>query len=368
MHKPKLLFIGALPPPYIGPSVANQKLIQSPALNNAFEIIHLDTSDRRNPQNIGKMDFGNALLAIRHISLCLYRLFRWQPEIVYLPLSQGLWGLVRDLGFILPAVVLRKKVIAHLRGSEFDQIFVTLPRIVQAMTRWAFRRVSRALVLGNSVKHLFRGLFPDHKVVVVPNGIDYHPFEPNGAADRRNGILFLSSLLERKGIFQFLEALPRVFEQYPNLKVTIAGTWQDPGDKKKLDALIAAHKLEQKVRFAGEVGTKTKIQLYHHHALFVFPPIQPEGMPWVILEAMSAKLPVITTAQGTIPEVVEDQQTGFIINPTPENIAEKICYLLENPDLAMEMGQRGRKRIEAHFSEEVYFERLKSVFLDALNS
>ena len=89
-------------------------------------------------------------------------------------------------------------------------------------------------------------------------------------------------------------------------------------------------------------------------------------MPWVILEAMSASLPVISTNQGAISEVVIDQQTGFIITPTPKTIAQKICYLFENPHLARQMGMLGRKRVEQLFSEEVYVRNIINTFKNVL--
>lgn len=368
MYKPKILIIGALPPPYIGPSVANQKLIHSNLLNDTFMIRHLDTSDRRVPENIGKFDLINAVLAIRHIWECIIQIIFYIPQIVYLPISQNLWGLLRDLGFIIPAILSRRKIVIHLRGSEFNTTYRSLPVIVKLITRWAFKHVSKVIVLGKSVRLVFDGLVENQNVVVVPNGIDYHPFKPNGQATNRKGILYLSSLLERKGIYQFIKSLSLVLKLFPQINITVAGTWQSKEEKKKLDLLIEKYKIGKKISFVGEVDTTEKIKLYHTHSIFVFPPIQPEGLPWVVLEAMSAALPVITTAQGTIPEVVEDQKSGFIIEPTPENIANKICYLLENPNIAKEMGEKGSQRIKEHFSEELYFERLKKVFLESLQS
>jgi glycosyltransferase involved in cell wall biosynthesis len=105
--------------------------------------------------------------------------------------------------------------------------------------------------------------------------------------------------------------------------------------------MIQQLELADACEFVGEIFGEEKIRAYLNSDLFVFPPLQPEGLPWVIIEAMSARLPVITTDQGAIAEVVEDGLTGLIIKPCVEELARQICYLLENPEMAKTMGERG---------------------------
>lgn len=75
------------------------------------------------------------------------------------------------------------------------------------------------------------------------------------------------------------------------------------------------------IAWAGEVRGAVKSALFLSHEIFAFPPVEPEGLPWVILEAMSARLPVVTTDQGAIREVVDDGETGFIAEPTVADVA-----------------------------------------------
>jgi len=87
--------------------------------------------------------------------------------------------------------------------------------------------------------------------------------------------------------------------------------------------------------------------------IFVFPPSAPEGHPWVIVEAMAAGLPVISTDQGAISESVLDGENGFIVDPdSPEQIAEKIALLVKNEKLRKEMGRRSREVYENNLTEE----------------
>ncbi|MDL1974763.1 MAG: glycosyltransferase family 4 protein [Deltaproteobacteria bacterium] len=371
--KAKILIIGSLPPPFIGPYIATEKLINTPSIQQSFDILFLNTSDKRNPMNIGRFDIVNCSLAITHITKCLLFLLFKKPCLIYMGISQGLWGVIRDLGFLVPSIILRRKIVIHLRGSEFDSFFRSLSSVIKLIIRLVFKRITNVIILGESLRHVFKDLVEPDKIVVVPNGIDYEQFDQIKRPSLKHhtsgrGILYLSSLLERKGIFRLIEALPIVLERYPEIRVTIAGEWQSLREKEKAFNLIKKNKIDGRINFAGQVSGINKIRLYNEHDVFVFPPIQPEGMPWVILEAMSAKLPVISTNQGTIPEVIEHAKTGYLVEPTPENIADRICYLVDNPAIARKMGEAGRRRVESHFSEKNYFDKLENVFNSAAHN
>jgi glycosyltransferase involved in cell wall biosynthesis len=219
----------------------------------------------------------------------------------------------------------------------------------------ALARTARMIVLGERLRNMFDGFLDPTTIVVISNGIDYQQFMPPepGAATRPVGkrLLYLSNLRKRKGLFLILEALPKVLARYPDGEMTFAGRWWNEAVRVEAEQLVRRLGLAQSVRFVGVVTGTEKTRVFHEHDVFVFTPVEPEGLPWVILEAMSASLPVVTTDQGAMADVVEDSKTGLIVLPTPEMVAEGICWLLDNPARAREMGAQGRKRIEEHFSE-----------------
>ena len=94
-------------------------------------------------------------------------------------------------------------------------------------------------------------------------------------------------------------------------------------------------------------------------SVLLFPPSEPEGHPRVVLEAMSAGLPVVTTDRGAIAETVADGQTGFVLpDPDPETLAERLLRLLEDAELRTQMGQASRARYLELFTQERADERL----------
>ncbi len=369
IHKhPKILIIGALPPPFIGPFIANKRLLEAEELQSNFEIIFCDISDRRSGSNMGKLDFWNIVLALTHIIKFLRLLFIHRPQIVYGVMSGGLWGWIRDLSFFLPTALFRRKLILHLRGSELNELYESLTLPIKLLTRYVLQKTTRMIVLGGSIKNkLGDSLIDTDKIQVIPNGINYRVFDNyhNGHFDTSNTpfkILFLSSLRKRKGIFQFLESIPLVIKKHANVHFSIAGEWRVESEKQDAQNLLEKHKIQKYITFTGQVTGDQKIKLFKEHHLFVFPPIEPEGLPWVILEAMSAALPVIATNQGAIAEVVDNGRTGYIVTSDPVDIASKICYLIEHPYITLEMHKNSRKRVEQLFSEKKYLEDISELF------
>jgi glycosyltransferase involved in cell wall biosynthesis len=372
MQLPRLLIVGWLPPPFIGPAVATKRLIVSPVLGQYFEIDFLDISDPEGFTDIGKLSFGNITQALKHCLKCVKLLYRHRPHVAYLPISRGFWGFLRDLALIIPLKLAGVAVVAHLRAGRFDLLYDNGP-LGRVIARCGLAMTSYGIVLGESLRTVFGDLIPQSRIRVVPNGLDLNawkrPTEVSTPMKKdRFEILYLSNLYRDKGAHVFLMALPAVRQQIPNVHVTFAGEWYDLPYKNECMELVDSTQSKDCVDFVGRVGDQAKKELLNRADLVVFVPVKPEGLPWVILEAMAASKPVIASAQGVIGEVILDQVTGLIIrDDNPVTLASYITRLASDPTLSATMGVNGRRRIEEVYSEEVTHGLLAKVMLEAIS-
>jgi glycosyltransferase involved in cell wall biosynthesis len=344
----QLVVIGPLPPPVHGVTVSTSLVLSNRFLAERFSLVHMDTSDHRTGVNIGRWDSKNVMLGASAV-LRLNRLLAGPQGIVYLPLSQSSGGFLRDSLFIHRAASRGWKVIAHLRGSEFPEFYAKQPRIYRRWIRTTLLKLSSMGVMGSSLEGLFDGVIPRERIAVVPNGTpDIHR---DGIERDPETVLFLSSLRPRKGIVESVETALRVIERRPTAKFLFVGAWVD--DRLERQVKERARPAGDRIRFLPPTVDEEKQKLLLSSALLLFPPVEPEGHPRVVLEALAAGLPVVTTDQGAIAETVLDGESGFVLDePAPDQLADRVLRMLDDRQLRERMGRAARARYLEEFTQE----------------
>jgi len=373
-QKSKILLIGSLPPPVHGSNIYFENLLHS-RIQEEFDVYHLDTSDHRNQDNFSKLDFINVYLALKHLLKLFWKLIMIRPAMVYIPPSASFLPYLRDGLFILFAHFFsRARIIIHLHvGTYFrDQFYDQSNPLVRIFIRWTLHYVDTAVVLGTRLKRIVQGLVKH--IVVAPNGTDFllSGTTQHSASHHPPDIVisFLGTLLENKGIWDTIQAVDLTIQKFPNCKFRFAGVWwaQDIGLKDKIMDFINAHHLGPHVDFVGRITGAEKELFLHSSDIFLFPTWH-DTFPLVILEAMAAGCPVISTKDiGAIPEVVIEGVTGLLVEKkNPQQIFEALITLIENPQQRREMGNAGRQRVEKMYRLKHNMNRIIEIFLETLN-
>jgi len=365
--RPSLLLIGPTPPPFHGVAVAVQTLLHS-SITQQFHVCHVDLADRRGIEHVNKPDAYDVVLFCRQwLSLC-GALLRGMPELTYLVLSQSTIGFLRDSFLIWPACLCRSRIVLHLHGGHFRDWFLGRSKVMKAYVRFVLRRVTRIIVLGESLKNQFEGLVDEERISVVPNGVDW---PAHGARAGRRGcsryrILHVSTLSHLKGALILLEAVPLVVDRRQDVEFVLAGPWSHPDDKRWADDFVEQHGLAGYVSFSGPIQGAEKCALFASADVFVFPGIQQEGQPLVVIEAMAAGLPVIFTNRGCLRDTVQDGMTGVEVSISDSRgLADRICWVLEHPQEMDSMGQRARQRYETLYTKERHIANMAEVLLES---
>jgi alpha-maltose-1-phosphate synthase len=207
------------------------------------------------------------------------------------------------------------------------------------------------------------------RVVVIHNGVDPDLFtrtDQRDALDRLGVkppfVLFVGRITDQKGIFHLLEAARRL---PASVQVVLGASAPDtPEIEERLRRAVA--EMPNVLWINEMVPVDVVTQLYSHAAVFACPSVyEPFGL--INLEAMACQTAVVASAVGGIVEVVEDGKTGLLVPPArPDALAEALNRVLANPGLAREMGQAGRRRVEALFSWASISERTEQVYAEAI--
>lgn len=357
--KPKIVIMAPTPPPVMGPSIATKVLLDSD-LDQSFRIKFIDTADRRTLRTLARIDLKNVCLAFLHAWRLFWANMFFRPRAVYFLVNQTTIGYLRDSVFMMINRLFGRRQIVHLRGGYFPEYY---RRECGALMRWYIRLtlgwVDRFIVLCKRSKQEMRGIIDEDKVVVVPNGRKLPEIE---GGVRKDGlvVLYLGNLIRSKGFFDLLHAAPDVAAGHPSVSFKFAGSWRSEEDRREAEAFIEGHGLKGKVEFTGPVTGEAKYSLLAQADVFVFPTYYKyEGHPWVIVEALAAGLPIITTNHACIPESIEDGVNGFIIpKRNVMSIVEKITTLIGNRDMLNEMSEASRKIYRIKFTSDNFIEAI----------
>ncbi len=224
------------------------------------------------------------------------------------------------------------------------------------LDRWTASFVEKYVAVSQAVADFSVeiGRLPREKMVVIPNGIDCQMYSPRpGRSDSvKKRAIFVGRLHRQKGIDWLLETCPVWMPQLPDWALWIVGG----GDEKQVQQYHELCEplqddLKNRIHWTGWRGDVP--QLLAESDLFVLPS-RWEGMPNVVLQAMSCGLPVLASnVEGVSeifgPELAEFQTVPFGQTPT---FSEKLLKIANNPDLAAELGTQNRIRVEEEFTFE----------------
>ena len=269
---------------------------------------------------------------------------------------------------------LRKRLFYTSHATRRGKKSLTpLDRIAIALENQLVKRIRTAIVLNELVRKGFitEARVEPERVVVLPMGTDTDRFNPTidaGDVRQKHGlegkvvILFVGRIRADKGVEYLVRAANIVLNDfgYENTRFVLVGPIEEFGLRKdrrspyldRVTHLIEDYRLQQGVKLTGAVSLDDLRKLYATCDIFVLPSLT-EAAPQAPVEAMASGKPVIGTNVGSMPMQIKDEQSGFLINPADERqLAEKIKYLIDNPDERKRMGAYGRKLAEEEFDWE----------------
>ncbi len=323
----KLLFCAPFPPPLHGHSLMSQ--IAYKELSAKVDIIKIDTTMER--------EFaGNrlkSLFSLTHLWRVITTLVRdictMQKErcsLVYLSVGITFRGFMRYSPYMLWARLKGVDYIIHTHGATFGQMYNSLSPIKRMMVKYLFSGAKSVIALSDALRPTLEVATHPSKVVACHNCVeDYLFISPSELKEKLNGenahkILFLSNIMQAKGIFELIDA----FELLPyHYTLDIAGSIEDNAiTKERFEKFCARH--PQRVTYHGLVAGDKKRELLCQNQIFILPS-KNEGQPVSILEAYAMGLVVVSDSSvGGIGAIFTHTNGVECDHRSPDSISEAI--------------------------------------------
>lgn len=260
--------------------------------------------------------------------------------------------------FICLAKLLGKKVIYHVHGGEFKKFYSLHPKPVKSL----INKVDVVVALSNSWRSFFEEELGHQNVQIVENVV-LPPSRPSDKCDQRIHFLFLGKLGCGKGIYDLLDTFADNIDALRGKALLHIG---GNGEVEKVRQRIRELELEDVVVFEGWVSGDRKIDLLNLADVYILPSYN-EGLPISILEAMAYRLPIISTPVGGIPEIVVDNENGFLVEPGDSKaLGEAILKMLSNEDFRKSAGKSSFLRVQPYFPDSVLV-KLEDIYQELLN-
>lgn len=288
------------------------------------------------------------LIGLLKISYTLLR--NRNIEIVHIHGSSRASFYRKFICFIISKYLFKKKVIYHIHDGTYHLFYAHSKTVTRKMIRMFVNHVDCLICLSESWKLFYEENFKAKSIVILPNIIDYPVIKERKKDTRKIHFLFLGLISNNKGIFDLIEVIKNNIDAFDNkIELIIGGN----GEVDRLQKLIEEYRIGHIVKFVGWVQNEIKVQYLHNIDVYILPSYN-EGLPISILEAMSYRKPIISTNVGGIPEIVKNNENGFLISPGNLGQIEKsIKYFIKNPHDIEKFGHISEKMVEKYLPESV---------------
>ena len=257
--------------------------------------------------------------------------------------------------FIKAAKRVGKKIVIHQHGGDFETFYEKEQNDRgRAKIRQVLGMGDVFLVLSPALEQFFKGILEPSKVILFPNAVPVPDSIEKEYGKQR--ILFLGRLCKEKGLRELFSILPQLHGQFPQMHVLLGGIWEDE------ELLEEAAKMKEYVTDLGWLQGEAKKDYLRTSDLFVFPTYF-EGQPVSVLEAMAYQCGIVATRVGGIPQMIEQEQTGLLIEPkNPEGLKSALEKLLSDPEVCERLGKNARAKVQKEFSIEKSLQELIKIY------
>jgi glycosyltransferase involved in cell wall biosynthesis len=359
----RLLFVGPKPPPIGGSPLTVQAMLDELAFYPSVEVALISTAPALDVRKkMTGFNFEKVKRSVLILPRYLYEIPRCDAVLVF---ANDLFAITLAPLLLFLAKLFRKPFYLKPVGAGLDLFINAQKKIFREYLLFVLRSVDGILTqtqllkndlrkLGCTNAHYLPGCRPLSSVIETPK-----------EHDNEFRLIYLGHITRLKGILYLLESL-RILSRTCSQKVTC--DFFGPIHDELRDEFLEGLKSLPGARYCGVAEAGTGPQLIAGYDALVLPTYyDTEGQPGVLIEAMHAGVPVISTQVRTFPELITDGVNGFLVPlQDGDSLADAIKQLAENPDLTKRMGDANRQKGQEFRADAVVAKMLKIIFPDSV--
>jgi len=333
----KLGLVGPVPPPYGG--MANQfNQLKQLLTDDGVKVYPVATNPPYPKRWMGKLKGLRAVFRLLPYLVNIWKL-AGQVDVIHVFSNSGWSWQLFSAPVLWLAAIRKTPVIINYRGGEAQQYFEQSITVV----RPSMKRAKRIVVPSGYLAAVFQK-FKIDDVIVIPNIINLERFKPK-QHQKGHHLIITRNLEAIYGIETAIQALKLIKTDYPDVRMTIAGSGQQ---KEHLQQRVKALGLEENVYFTGKLTPDEVVKLYQE-ADVMLNPTTVDNMPNSVLEALACGVPVVTTNVGGIPFIVEDGKTALWVEVGDfDMMAKKVMALFKDESLYQRLVLNGLTEVQKY--------------------
>ena len=355
----KILFILHMPPPVHGAAMVGKYIHDSEVINSEFDCNYINLTTADSLEDIGKVGMRKLTAFVRLLVKIKRAVTEQKPNLVYITPNSAGGAFYKDFVVVMILKRMGCKVVVHFHNKGVSK---RQERMFDDLLYKRFFKGIKVILLGASLYKDVEKYVKKEDFYICPNGIppmNFHykqndsPFKGLNEVPR---LLFLSNLIESKGVIVLLDALKILQDKGVSFVCDFVGGETAEMDAKRFNVEVEKRGLGEKAVYKGKKHGTDKLMEYGRTDIFVFPTYYSnECFPLVLLEAMEQGIPCVTTNEGAICNIIDDGANGFIVKRKDvHSLVDKIETLLTDKELRTRMGENGRDKFRKEFTLEVF--------------
>lgn len=336
-----ILFIVPLPPPVHGSSMMSMYIKNSKLINDNARCDYVNLSTSRSMDEIQKFSIKKIFRFLYSYLKAFIYLATRRYDTCYLATSCFGIPFLKDAPFVLMCKLFCNNVIIHFHNKGMKE-YSSKP-----FYKWIYHLVYKhttVILLSELLYDDVKGIIKKGQVRICPNGIPELINSPKTEPKKNNPIptiLFLSNLIESKGVICLLDACKILKDHGCEFICNLVGGETKEINIERINEEISNRRLGTYVFYKGRAYGLEKERYYNTADIFVFPTYYAqECFPVVLLEAMQHRLPCVSSYEGAIPEIIKEGYNGLLCNPhNSELLANCLETLIHNKENRLKMGE-----------------------------